>query len=236
MGSDEPPPVEFIVIPPAEFVIVMLLPAVNVVRTKPTPVLPMSICPSVGAVDNPVPPLATATIPDTFPAVKPDAVPVKPVPAPVNDVALKTPVLGTNESFVDETVTGLFPVELVKIAGYQVVADVVLSVVATFVAFVAVPAVVADPAEPSIFTPVRDWALLERLRAIEVVPMYRLELPKTPVGIVPDSCPAGRLVRLAPDPLNPVAVKSPELGLKLYFVELTSVVDKLPVVWSANRG
>jgi hypothetical protein len=135
--------------------------------------------------------LATATVPVTFAAVPPierlDAVPVKPVPAPVNDVALKTPVLGTNESFVDETVTGLFPVELVRIAGYQVVADVVLSVVATFVAFVAVPAVVADPAEPSIFTPVRDWALLARFKAIEVVPIYRFEFPNTPLGIVPDN-------------------------------------------------
>jgi hypothetical protein len=137
---------------------------------------------------------------------------------------------------VDDTLIGKFPVVVVTQDRYISAAVLVSSVIATFVAFVAVPAVVADPAEPSIFTPVRDWALLERLRAIEVVPMYRLELPKTPVGIVPDSCPAGRLVRLAPDPINPVAVSNPELGLKLYFVELTSVVAKLPVVWSANRG
>ena len=55
-------------------------------------------------------------------------------------------------------------------------------------------------------------------------------MPNTPLGIVPDSCPAGRLVKLAPDPLKPVAVSNPELGLKLYFVELTKVVVKLPVV------
>jgi hypothetical protein len=33
-----------------------------------------------------------------------------------------------------------------------------------------------------------------------------------------------------------VAVNNPELGLKFSFVELTSVVAKLPVVWSANKG
>lgn len=141
------------------------------------------------------------------------AVPVKPVPAPLNDVADKTPVLGTNDSLVDETVTGLLPVELAKIAGYQVDADDVLSVVATLVALVAVVAVDADPALPSIFTPVRLWLALLRFKAIDVVPMYRLELPKTPDGIVPDNCPAGKLVKFAPDPLNPVAVKMPVEGL-----------------------
>ena len=82
---------------------------------------------------------------------------------------------------------GKFPVVVVTQDRYISAAVVVSSVIATFVAFVAVPAVVADPADPSIFTPVRDWALLDRLRAIEVVPMYRLELPNTPLGIVPDS-------------------------------------------------
>ena len=82
---------------------------------------------------------------------------------------------------------GKFPVVVVTQDKYISAAVLVSSVIATFVAFVAVPAVVADPAEPSIFTPVRDWALLERLSAIEVVPMYRLELPNTPLGIVPDS-------------------------------------------------
>ena len=82
---------------------------------------------------------------------------------------------------------GKFPVVVVTQDRYISAAVVVSSVIATLFAFVAVPAVVADPAEPSIFTPVRDWALLERLSAIEVVPMYRLELPKTALGIVPDS-------------------------------------------------
>jgi len=66
---------------------------------------------------------------------------------------------------------GKFPVVVVTQDMYISAAVVVSSVIATFVAFVAVPAVVADPAEPSIFTPVRDWALLERFSAIAVVPM-----------------------------------------------------------------
>ncbi len=82
---------------------------------------------------------------------------------------------------------GKFPVLVVTQDRYISAAVLVSSVIATLVAFVAVPAVVADPAEPSIFTPVRDWALLERFSAIAVVPMYRLELPNTPLGIVPDS-------------------------------------------------
>ena len=36
--------------------------------------------------------------------------PVKPVPAPVNDVALKTPVFGTKLILVDEVVAPVFPV------------------------------------------------------------------------------------------------------------------------------
>ena len=102
-------------------------------------------------------------------------------------VAVKTPVDGLNLSLVDDTLIGRFPVVVVTQDKYISAAVLVSSVIATLVAFVAVPAVVADPAEPSMFTPVRDWALLARLSAIVVVPMYRLELPNTPLGIVPDS-------------------------------------------------
>ena len=63
-----PPAVAAMLIPPAEFVIVMLDPAVNVVRVNPVP-LPMSIAPLAGAVVRPVPPLATATVPVTLAAV-----------------------------------------------------------------------------------------------------------------------------------------------------------------------
>ena len=90
---------------------------------------------------------------------------------------------------------------------------VVLSVTPTFVAFVAVVAVVADPADPSIFVPVKVWLALALLRAIAVVPIYRVELPNTPLGIVPDKLPAVRLVKAAPEPLNAVAVKVPVEGL-----------------------
>ena len=86
-------------------------------------------------------------------------------------MAVKTPVDGLNFSLVDDTLIGKFPVLVVTQDKYISAAVVVSSVIATFVAFVAVPAVVADPAEPSIFTPVRDWALLERFSAIAVVPM-----------------------------------------------------------------
>ena len=102
-------------------------------------------------------------------------------------VAVKMPVDGLNLSLVDDTLIGKFPVVVVTQDKYISAAVLVSSVIATFVAFVAVPAVVAEPADPSIFTPVKDWALLDRLRGIEVVPMYRLELPNTPLGIVPDS-------------------------------------------------
>ena len=40
-----------------------------------------------------------------------DAVPVRPVPAPLNDVTDSTPVVGTNDSFVDDVVAALLPVE-----------------------------------------------------------------------------------------------------------------------------
>lgn len=112
--------------------------------------------------------VAVAALP---PIDSPDAVPVKPVPAPVNDVALNTPVLGTNDSLVDDVVAGLLPVELAAISGYQVATDDVLSVTATLVALVAVVAVVALPALPSIETPLRDWLALPRFSAIAVVPM-----------------------------------------------------------------
>jgi hypothetical protein len=51
--------------------------------------------------------VAVAALP---PIDKLAAVPVKPVPAPLNDVALKTPVLGTKLIFVDEVVAPVFPV------------------------------------------------------------------------------------------------------------------------------
>ena len=58
--------------------------------------------------------VAVAALP---PIESPDAVPVKPVPAPLNDVAVKTPVLGLYCSLVDDTVMGKLPVELLTKVG-----------------------------------------------------------------------------------------------------------------------
>jgi hypothetical protein len=60
-----------------------------------------------------------------------------------------------------------------------------------------------------------------------VDPTVTLELTEAPLGM---------LVRLAPEPLNPVAVKRPVEGLNWYLVELTYSVVKLPAVAAANRG
>lgn len=57
-----------------------------------------------------------------------------------------------------------------------------------------------------------------------------MELPNTAEGIVPDSWPAGRLVRLAPDPLNAVAVNVPVEGLYFSLVDDVYSVVKLPLV------
>ena len=73
--------------------------------------------------------------------------------------------------------------------------------VVTVPAVVALVAVVADPALPSMFTPVNDWLALERFNAIAVVPMYTELLPNTPLAIVPVKLPAGKLVNELPDPV-----------------------------------
>jgi len=125
---------------------------------------------------------------------------------------------------------------LLKIDGYQVAVELVLSVTATFVAFVAVVAVLADPAEPSMFVPVKLIDADDRFRATAVVPIYTVELPNTALGIVPDKLPAVKLVKLAPDPLKPVAVKTPVDGTYCSLVDDTYSVDALPVVTAANSG
>ena len=84
----------------------------------------------------PVPPLATATVPFTLAALPPierlEAVPVKPVPAPVNDVDDKTPVLGLNCSFVDETFSVvMLPVVALVNVRYRVALVVVSSTIET---------------------------------------------------------------------------------------------------------
>ena len=122
------------------------------------------------------------------------------------------------------------PVEFAEITGYQVADDDVLSVITILLALVAVVAVVALPALPSIDTPVNVCVALALFSAIDVVPTKRLELPKTVDGIVPDNCPADKLVKLAPEPLNPVAVKIPVEGLYCSFVDEVYSVVRLPAV------
>ena len=85
--------------------------------------------------------VAVAALP---PIDKLAAVPVKPVPAPLNEVELNTPVLGTKLSLVELVVTAVFPVVTAEIMGYQVDTLEVLSVMATLVAFVAL---VAEPTD-----------------------------------------------------------------------------------------
>ena len=63
-----------------------------------------------------------------------------------------------------------------------------------------------------------------------------MELPKTALGIVPDRLPAVKLVKLAPEPLNPVAVKTPVDGTYCSLVELTYSVEIDPEVTAANSG
>ena len=75
----DPEPVLAIVIVPEPLVTVIPDPAVMVVRVKPVP-FPISICPFVGVVVKPVPPLLMASVDD-----KPVAFPVN---APVNEVEL----------------------------------------------------------------------------------------------------------------------------------------------------
>jgi hypothetical protein len=111
----------------------------------------------------------------------------------------------------------------------------VLSVTPTFVAFVALVALVAvvalpdkSPTKVVDVTEVNPTKVVDVApKAIVVEPMVTLELTRAAFGM---------LVRLAPEPLNPVAVKSPVDGLNWYLVELTYSVVRLPAVAAANKG
>jgi hypothetical protein len=93
------------VIEPAPFVIVILLPAVNVVRVNPVP-LPISKAPFAGVEVRPVPPCATSMVVAfhvpvaTFPtldvvAVKFENVPFEAVVAPMVTLSIPPPVMLT---------------------------------------------------------------------------------------------------------------------------------------------
>ena len=106
---------------------------------------------------------------------------------------------------------------------------------AIFVALVAVVAVVAVLALPvkaptkvvevTEVSPAKVVTVAPKATAVE--PIVTLELTNAPLGM---------LVRLAPEPLNPVAVKSPVDGLNWYLVEETYSVASVPDVDAANNG
>ena len=68
--------------------------------------VPLTVLDADNVVNAPV----LAVVAPTVPLMFIEAVPVNPVAAPANDVALKTPVLGTKLSLVDDVVAPTFPV------------------------------------------------------------------------------------------------------------------------------
>ena len=114
----------------------------------------------------------------------------------------------------------------------------VLSVIAEFVAFVAVVALVAlvavdafpvrSPTKVVDVTEVKPANVVTVApKATLVEPMVTLELTKAAFGM---------LVNEAPDPLNPVAVKTPVEGLNWYLVDDTNSVETEPDVTEVNNG
>jgi hypothetical protein len=93
----------------------------------------------------------------TLPAVRLDAVPVSPVPAPVNDVLERAPVEGLNVNLVLVTLSGRLPVFVVTHTT-SIAAFVAASfVIAEFVALVAVVDVVALPANAAVTVPAEKF-------------------------------------------------------------------------------
>ena len=164
-----------------------------------------------------------------------EAVPVRPVPAPLKDVALKTPVLGTKLNLVDDVVAPTLPVLAEEITGYQVAVELVLSVIAMFVAFVAVVAVVAVLAFP-VNAPTKVVDVTEVKPAIVVAEPPKLIAVEPTVMLEFVSAELGIEVKAAPEPENPVAVKTPVEGLNWYLVDATYSVVKLPLVVLAYKG
>ena len=144
-------------------------------------------------------------------------------------------MLGLNFNFVDEVYSGKLPDVLVFQTGYITAFVVVSSVVPVFVVFVALVAVVAVLALP-------DKAPTKVVEVTEVSPAMVVAVPPKEIAVEPivtlelTNAPLGMLVKLAPEPLNPVAVKSPVDGLNWYLVEETYSVANVPDVEAANNG
>lgn len=106
------------------------------------------------------------------------------------------------------------------------------SVIAVFVAFVAVVAVLALPDKAP--TKVVEVTEVSPARVVAVAPKETLVDPIVMLELV--NALFGMFVKLAPEPLNTVAVSVPVLGLNWYFVDATYSVVRFPVVTLANKG
>jgi len=149
--------------------------------------------------------------------------------------AVKAPVLGLNFNFVDDTYSGKLPDVLVFQTGYITAFVVVSSVVPVLVALVAFVAVVAVLALP-VKAPTKVVEVTEVSPAMVVTVPPKETLVEPIVMLELTNAPFGMLVRLAPEPLNPVAVNKPVEGLNWYLVDDTYSVAKLPDVAAANNG
>ena len=104
-----------------------------------------------------------------------------------------------------------------------------------FVAFVAVVAVVAVLALP-VKAPTKVVDVTELKPAIVVAEPPKLIAVEPTVMLEFVSAEFGIEVKAAPEPLKPVAVKTPVEGLNWYLVDATYSVVKLPLVAAANSG
>jgi hypothetical protein len=112
---------------------------------------------------------------------------------------------------------------------------VVSSVIAVLIAFVAVVALVAVDALP-VKAPTKVVDVTEA-RPANVVTVAPNATAVDPIVTLEFTKPAfGMLVKAAPDPLNPVAVKTPVEGLYWYLVELVYSVVIVPLVALENKG
>jgi len=144
-------------------------------------------------------------------------------------------VFGTKLNLVDDVVAPTLPVDADEITGYQVEDELVLSVIAMFVALVAVVAVVAELALPvKAPTKVVDVTEVRPANVVTVAPSATAVEPIVTLELF--SAEFGIEVKAAPEPENPVAVKTPVDGLNWYFVELTYSVLTVPLVAAANNG
>ena len=154
---------------------------------------------------------------------------VRLAPEPLNVVALNIPVFGTKDNFVELVVSGRFPVVFDTIVGYHVATELVLSVIATLFALVAVTALVAVEALPDkVPTNVVEVTLTNPAIVVVVLPSDIEVLPSVKLALV--RAELGILVSPAPEPLNTVEVNVPVDGTYCNFVDEVSTVLVEPLV------